>query len=79
MDNKRPREKQKVIGCGGLIAYAFFGLGIFWFIYNMILGERRDENDEWMSYDDIIPTSGLMLIIGVIFYVIDRIRNKKYE
>lgn len=78
-DYKSKKEKQKVIGCGGIIAYGLFGLAIVLFIYNMILGERKDEYGGWISYDDIISMSGFLLIIGVIFYIIDRIRNKKYE
>jgi len=55
------REKQTSIGSLGLIACVIMGIGVLNFLMKLLRGERRDDNDEWVSYDRMIAPRYLSL------------------
>ncbi|MEI7829693.1 MAG: hypothetical protein WCI31_07975 [Prolixibacteraceae bacterium] len=69
-------RRQKEIGCLGLAAYLMFGIGILGFVMDAIQGEHKNEDGQWTSFDDIVNVALITLGIGIVLYIIDRIRNR---
>ncbi len=70
-------QESKQIGCLGIGAYLLFGIGILGFLFNAIQGEHKDEYEDWISFDVMTNTALFTLGIGMVLYIIDRIKHRK--
>jgi hypothetical protein len=72
-------EKRKAIGFLGVAAYIILIIGILGFVLDVLFIGEHSERGEWISYEDKFKYLLFNLGLALILYVIDRIRNKKYD
>ena len=71
-------SKNKRSGCFGLLSTLFFILGVFGFIYQLLVKEGRvDENGDYSSFDDVLMTFVIIMGVGLLFYIIDYFLYRK--
>lgn len=67
----------KNVGGFGVLAYFLFVVGIFGIVQALILGDHKNDDQEWVTAGDSMKTVLFIFIIGIIFFTIDRMKNKK--
>lgn len=67
----------KNVGGFGVVAYFLFVCGLYGFIQALFLGGHRNDDGEWVTFKDGLNTALICFVIGIIFLIIDKVRNKK--
>lgn len=70
------QNKSTTIGCFGIAGYFLFAVAILSYLSNLFQGEHLDHNGEWLSTEDMGYSAMLILGIGIVCVVVDKIRNK---
>ena len=68
----------KNVGIFGVLAYFLFIVGIFGIIQALFLGDYKNDDLEWVTVGDSMSTVLFIFIIGIIFFIIDRMRSNKW-
>lgn len=67
----------KNVGGFGAVAYFLFVCGLYAFVQAMILGGHLNDDGEWVTFKDGLNSALICFVIGLVFFIIDKMRNKK--